>query len=202
MSASATALTVVPPNPPYPARLDAEYPQHLNRLLIFVKGILLIPHYVALMFVGVGAFVAWVASWWAVLFTGRYPEGLFRYMAGALRWGHRVTAYHLLVTDRYPPFSLEDDPSYPVRVEVDYPARIARWRPLLNWLLVIPAGIAAAAIMMAAYFAVIVAWFAILFTGRYPEGIFRLVALGLRWSLRVTAFHYWMIEPYPPFVWA
>jgi hypothetical protein len=90
--------------------LDFPYPdaqKDLNRWLPLVKWFLAIPHYVALVFLGVGAAVAVVAAWFAVLFTGRYPKRLFRYVEGVLRWGNRVTAYAVtLVTDRYPPFRL------------------------------------------------------------------------------------------------
>ncbi len=193
---------MTPPNPAYPLRLEIEYPDHLSRLLIFVKGLMVIPHYICLLFLGIGAWLAMIVSWFAVLFTGRYPEGLFNFMVGVMRWGVRVIAYQFLLTDRYPPFSLEDDPGYPVRLEVDYPASISRWRPLVNWLLVIPASIAGALILLVGYLAVIVAWFAILITGRIPQGLFNTVAVALRWGLRVNVFSYWMTEAYPPFVWA
>jgi hypothetical protein len=137
------------------------------------------------------------------LFTRRYPESLFNYMVGFERWRTRVAAYLFLQTDRYPPFTLADDPSYPVRLSVDYPAAgIARWRPIVNWLLAIPALIGVVVIGLVAYFAAIIAWFAILFTGRYPQSLFNVVTVGLRWSARSTIFIYWMTEAYPPFVWA
>ncbi len=91
--------------------LEIDYPdveQDLNRWLPLVKWLLAIPHYVALVFLAVGAVVAWVIAWFAILFTGRYPRGLFDYVVGVGRWGLRVEAYaFLLVTDQYPPFSLE-----------------------------------------------------------------------------------------------
>jgi hypothetical protein len=191
-----------PPNPSYPVRLDIEYPDHLSRLLIFVKWLLAIPHFIALFFLGIGAYIVLIVSWFAVIITGAYPEGMFNYMAGVLRWGARVQAYVFLMTDAYPPFSLEDDPNYPVRFEIDYPQQIARWRPLVTWLLVIPAAFAAGLILIAAEVCVFLAWFAILITGRYPEGMFNVVLIAHRWSLRVATYLYWMEEPYPPFVWA
>jgi hypothetical protein len=193
---------MVPQNPDYPVQLEIQYPARLSRLLIFVKSLMVLPHYVALLVLGIGAWIAWVISWFAVLFTGRYPEGLFNFMVGVMRWGVRVVAYQFLLTDQYPPFSLDDDPSYPVRLQVDYPPRIARWRPLVNWLLVFPASIAGAVIFLIGYFAVLLAWFAILFTGKIPQGLFNTIAVALRWSMRVNAFTYWMTEAYPPFVWA
>jgi hypothetical protein len=190
------------PNPDYPVRLEIDYPQRLSRLLIFVKWLLAIPHLIALYVLGIVAYAVLIIAWFAVLITGRYPRALFDYLVGFERWRARVGAYLLLQTDAYPPFKLADDPAYPVRLEIDYPPRIARWRPLLHWLLAIPALIGAFVVGIIAYLAAIIAWFAILFTGRYPEGLFNAATVALRWSARVTIYYYWMVEPYPPFVWA
>jgi hypothetical protein len=90
--------------------LDIAYPdarQDLNRWLPLVKWLLAIPHYIVLIFLWIGAVVAVVVAWFAILFTGRYPRGLFDYVEGVIRWGNRVTAYaFILTTDRYPPFQL------------------------------------------------------------------------------------------------
>jgi Domain of unknown function (DUF4389) len=193
---------MIPPNPHYPVRLEIPYPDSLSRLLIFVKWILAIPHFIVLIFLGIGAYVVLIISWFAVLITGSYPEGMFNYMVGVIRWATRVQAYVFLMTDAYPPFSLEDDPNYPVRVEIDYPPQIARWHPLINWLLVIPYYIVAGILVFAAEIGVFIAWFAILITGRFPEGIFSFVTITFRWALRASTYMYWMVEPYPPFVWA
>jgi Domain of unknown function (DUF4389) len=91
-------------------RLDFEYPdavQDLNRWLPLVKWLLAVPHYIVLFFLYIGAVVAVVIAWFAILFTGRYPRGLFDYLVGVGRWQNRVVGYALLlVTDEYPPFSL------------------------------------------------------------------------------------------------
>jgi Domain of unknown function (DUF4389) len=91
-------------------RLDVPYPdakEELNRWLPLVKWFLAIPHYIVLVFLGIGALVAVIIAWFAILFTGRYPRGLFDYVLGVIRWGNRVGAYaFLLVTDQYPPFRL------------------------------------------------------------------------------------------------
>jgi len=84
-----------------------DVPNELNRWLPLVKWLLAIPHYIVLFFLGIGAFVAVVIAWFAIVLTGRYPRGLFDYVVGVARWGYRVAAYaFLLITDRYPPFSL------------------------------------------------------------------------------------------------
>jgi hypothetical protein len=90
--------------------LDISYPdarQDLNRWLPLVKWLLAVPHYVVLIFLWIGAVVTVIVAWFAILFTGRYPRGLFNYVEGVIRWGNRVTAYAvILTTDRYPPFQL------------------------------------------------------------------------------------------------
>ena len=89
--------------------LNLDYPdaRQLNRWLPLVKWFLAIPHYVILFFLGIGALVAVIVAWFAIIFTGRYPENLFRFVVGVIRWSNRVTAYaFLLVTDEYPPFQL------------------------------------------------------------------------------------------------
>jgi hypothetical protein len=96
-----------PPSPDYPVRLEIDYAPELNRWLPLVKWLLAIPHYIVLFFLGIGAFVAVVIAWFAILFTGRYPRGLFDFVAGTYRWGVRVIAYaFILTTDAYPPFRL------------------------------------------------------------------------------------------------
>jgi hypothetical protein len=92
---------------PYPARLDLEYPEHLSRWKIFLKWLLVIPNLVVLAVVLFAAAIAVVVSWLAILVTGEYPRALFAFVTGAYRWGHRTGAYLFLMTDRYPPFSLE-----------------------------------------------------------------------------------------------
>lgn len=185
----------------YPVQLSFERAPTYSRLLIFVKWLLVIPHYIALMFLGIGAWVVIIVSWFAVLITGRYPRGMFDYMVGVQRWGLRAGAYYMLLTDKYPPFSLQDDPSYPVHFDIEYPERIARWRPLVHWLLVIPAYIVAVLMVYVAFFVDFLAWFAILITGRFPDGLFNIVTVALRWQANVVAYAYWMTDRYPSLAW-
>jgi hypothetical protein len=90
-----------------PARYSVDEPEVLSRGLIFVKWLLAFPHYIALIFLFIGAFFAWIAGAFAVLFTGAWPQGIRDYLVGCSRWGARVTAYVYLMRDEYPPFSLE-----------------------------------------------------------------------------------------------
>jgi Domain of unknown function (DUF4389) len=123
---------MTPQNPDYPVDWRSLIPQRDNRLLPVVKWLLLIPHYLALWLLGIAALVVLVISALAVLITGTYPPGMFNFLVGFERWRVRVGAYLLLQTDRYPPFSLDDDSSHPVRFAVEHPQRMARWRPLVS----------------------------------------------------------------------
>ena len=91
----------------YPITFDAEYPTKLSRLTTFFRCLLVIPQLVVLYFLGIAAGVIVFISWWAILFTGRYPKGLFQFASGYLRWSTRVNGYYYLLTDKYPPFSMD-----------------------------------------------------------------------------------------------
>jgi hypothetical protein len=190
-----------PPSPAYPVALEISYPPELNRWLPLVKWFFAIPHYVALFFVGIGAFFVAIYGFFVVLFTGRWPRGAFDYMVGTFRWGFRVAAYIHLMTDAYPPFSLADDPGYPVRLNVEYPEHVAHWRPLVQWLLAIPYLFVAGALYWLTGALTFVAFFMVLFTKQIPRGMFELMVPGLRWNLRGNAYAYFMTEAYPPFIW-
>jgi hypothetical protein len=190
-----------PPSPVYPAGLEISYPSELNRWLPLVKWLLVIPHFIALFFVGIGALFVAIYGFFAVLFTGRWPRGAFDYLVGTFRWAYRVVAYFHLMTDAYPPFSLADDPDYPVRLNIDYPEHVANWRPLVQWLLAIPYLLVASLLYSLTGFLTFLAFFTVLFTKRIPREIFELMVPGLRWNLRGNAYAYFMTERYPPFVW-
>lgn len=190
-----------PASPSHPALLEITYPPELNRWLPLIKWLLILPHVIALFFVAIGAFFVTVYAFFAVLFTGRWPRGAFDYLVGTFRWVGRVVAYAHLMTDAYPPFSLADDPNYPFRLSVDYPAHMANWRPLVQWLLAIPYLWIAGLLYWLTGALTIVAFFTILFTKRIPRGVFELMVPGLRWNLRGNAYAYFMTERYPPFAW-
>lgn len=190
-----------PPSPDYVAAFEISYPSELNRWLPLVKWLLVIPHFIVLLFVGIGAFFVAIFGFFAVLFTGRWPRGAFDYMVGTFRWAYRVAAYFHLMVDAYPPFSLADDPNYPVRLEVEYPERIDNWRPLVQWLLAIPYLFIAGVLYWLTGILTFIAFFTILFTKQIPRGMFELMVPGLRWNLRGNAYAYFLVGRYPPFVW-
>ncbi|MFZ0342170.1 MAG: DUF4389 domain-containing protein, partial [Gaiellaceae bacterium] len=107
----------------YPVRLEGELTEPLSRWLWLVKWFLLIPHFICLLFLWLTLVLSAIAASFVLLFTGRYPRGLFDWNVGVLRWTWRVSfyGYSALGTDRYPPFSMGEAPGYPARLEIDYP---------------------------------------------------------------------------------
>jgi hypothetical protein len=190
-----------PPSPDHPVQLEIAYPAELNRWLPLVKWLLAIPHYIALFFLGIVAFFVIVIAWFAVIITAQFPRWAFDYLVGVFRWGNRLYAYLLLMVDPYPPFSFDDDPNYPVRFNIAYPERIARWRPLVQWLLAYPYLLVASVLGLLAWLMSIVAFFTILFTKQIPRGVFELMVPGLRWNARGNAYANFMVDRYPPWVW-
>ena len=210
---------------PYPVRIEGELDAGVSRWLWLVKWLLAIPHYIVLAFLWLTLFVLTVIAFFAILFTGRYPRGIFDFNLGVLRWTWRVAfySYAALGTDRYPPFTLDDVPDYPARFEVAYPERLSRGLVVVKWwLLAIPHYIVVGILLGGGTYAAakigdydrvwgvgyhtgligVLVFFvgvALLFTTRYPRGLFDFI-LGLdRWVARVAAYVLLMRDEYPPF---
>ena len=190
--------TAVAGAPGYPLRFEIEYPEQLSRWLIFVKWLLAIPHFLILYALSALANVITLIAFFAILFTGRYPRGLFDFVVNIYRWQENVFAYYALFRDEYPPFSWEPG-KYPVTFEVDYPERLSRWMIFVKWLLAIPHFIVLMFLYIAALVVWFIAWFAILFTGRFPRGMFDFIVGVLRWNYRVSAYTSLLRDDYPPF---
>ncbi|MFJ5774630.1 DUF4389 domain-containing protein [Streptomyces sp. NPDC093094] len=205
-------MTTFAQTPDRPVRVTAFLDAPLSRWLWLVKWILVIPHYVVLVFLWIAFTVVSVIAFFAILFTERYPRSLFDFNLGVLRWSWRVAfySYSALGTDRYPPFSLGPEPDYPARLDVAYPDRLSRGLVLVKWwLLAIPQYIVVGFFLggwhlgwwsggLVAVLTVIAAVI-MAFTEKYPRDLFDLV-LGLdRWVLRVAAYAALMTDVYPPF---
>jgi hypothetical protein len=184
--------------PGYPLRYDVEYPEELSRWLIFVKWLLAIPHFIILYVLAAVFDVITIIAFFAILFTKRYPRGLFDLAVNINRWNANVGAYYGLFRDEYPPFSWEPG-QYAVAYEVDYPEGLNRWLPLIKWLLAIPHYIVLLFLFIGMLVAWVIAWFAILFTKRFPRGLFDFIVGVLRWNYRVNAYIYLLRDEYPPF---
>jgi Domain of unknown function (DUF4389) len=190
--------------------------------LWLVKWLLLIPHYIILLFLWLAFWIVTVIAFFAILFTTRYPKGLFDFNVGVIRWSWGVSfyGYTALATDRYPPFTLADVPDYPARLDIDYPQQLNRWLPLVKWLLAVPQYILVGALVGSGYVVatsmqngravtystpsligacILIAAIALLFTTRYPPGLFDL-AVGInRWGYRLLVYVALITDRYPPF---
>ena len=193
----------------FPLEFRAELTEPLSPALWLVKWFLLIPHFFVLPFLWAGFAFSWFVALFAILFTGRYPRGMFDYNVGVMRWTWRVAfyCYQALGTDRYPPFSLRPG-GYPADLDVAYPERLSPGLALVKWwLLAIPHYIVIGIFQGGAGFyswglVTILTMFAavtLLFTGRYPKDLFRLIVGMNRWAFRVFAYAALMTDEYPPF---
>jgi hypothetical protein len=208
------------PSSPYPLQLSGHLAPQLSRGLWLVKWLLLIPHLIALFFLGIAFLGVSIAGFFTILVTGRYPKKLFDFNVGVLRWSWRVGfyGYSALGTDHYPPFTLKDVPEYPARLEVAYPESLSRRLVLVKWLLAIPHYLVVAVFAGGAWDAWagtgttwlwtsggligLLACFAgvmLLFAGRYPQSIYDFVLGMNRWVFRVAAYVALMTDEYPPF---
>lgn len=167
-----------------------------RRLTVLVRLILVFPQLFFLGLVGIAAQIVLFIGWFAALFTGRLPEFAADFLSGVLRWQARVNAYYLLLTDQYPPFSLEDA-DYPVRV-VTRPGRLNRLTVFFRFILVIPASIVAGVVTYGMEtIALFVIWLIVLITGRMPQPLHEAVSAALRYSLRVTGYIFLLTSEYP-----
>lgn len=210
----------------YPARLEIDYPEKLDRMTTFFRLIWIIPIAIILGLISgagetvtntvvvneagkvidtasrtAGGLATGLASATAlmIIFTQQYPRWWFDFARELTRFETRVGAYLALLTDQYP--STVEEQS--VHLEIDYPdveADLNRWMPLFKWLLAIPHYFVLAFLAVGAIFAVIFAWFAIMFTGEYPRALFDYVVGVTRWGLRVAAYSVLLVtDQYPPF---
>ncbi|HEX6586494.1 MAG TPA: DUF4389 domain-containing protein [Solirubrobacterales bacterium] len=200
----------------YPLRYSVDYPdRELNRLTTFFRIFTVIPIAIVLGTVAGGTYsydvnnatttiaaaggVLIAAPLLMILFREKYPRWWYDWNRELLRFGARVHTYVVLMNDEYP----STDEQQWVRLEVDYPnaeTDLNRWMPLVKWFLAIPHYIVLIFLGIAAFFCVVIAWFAILFTGRYPQSLFDFVMGVQRWALRVTAYAFILTtDKYPPF---
>jgi hypothetical protein len=194
----------------YPVHLRGELTIPPGRWVWLFKWLLIVPHIFVLCFLGIASLVLTVIAFFAILFTGKYPRGMFDFNVGVMRWGWRVGfySYSALGTDKYPPFRLDKDPNYPADLEVEYPEKLKNGLVLVKWLLGIPQLIIVGIFQggnagrgwggLTTLFAIFGAIYC-LFTGKHHEDLFRLAIQTNRWSYRVFSYVFLMTDEYPPF---
>jgi hypothetical protein len=204
------------PTAAYPVAYDVAPQLHdRNRLTVFFRIILAIPHLVLVGGPGVALGCGWahhwgsngalgvvaavmaIIAWFAILLADTHPHGLWDFARYFLAWRARAVAYVALLRDEYPPFG---DSVYPVTFDVDYPDLPRdKWSVGLRIFYAIPHIVVLFFVGIGWFVATVIAWFAILFTGSYPEGLYRFAVGYLRWSLRVESYLLLMRDEYPPF---
>ncbi len=197
----------------YPVTFEAEYPEQFGRLSTFFRIVLFIPVAIFLALVGGQAFSysdigegtsttfgaggGIVLAIWVVVFVRQYvPHWIFDFQVALMRFQARAYGYLALLTDRFPAFEGE----YPISFDVRYPDKLNRWKVAI-WKIItsIPHFIILIFLSLAAFVVIVIAWFAILFTGRYPHGLHTFVVGIARWYLRVQAYIFSLTDDYPPF---
>jgi hypothetical protein len=168
-----------------------------------VHWLLVIPYAIVVGVLGWLGGIAGFIAFFAVVFTKRIPEGLLNFIAMCFRVNWRATTYELFLREPYPAFSFDsaavDPGGDPATLSVDDPGEMSRLLPFVKWLLAIPHFFVLFVLGIGVYFAVVIAFFAVLITGRWPEGLRNYVVGVSRWGFRVGAYVYFMTDDYPPF---
>jgi hypothetical protein len=207
----------------YPVSLKVDYPAKLSRLTTLFRIFMIIPQAIVLAFVSIAGVIIYILSWFAILFTGKYPQSFFDFVTWWFRWYVRVVGYFALLTDRYPPFTGEKSVVYPVALEVEQPGELSRittflrlpfaptigyalpsgWEFASSWWsgfpMAFPHQVVLSFINIAVAVVVFISWWAILFTGNYPRSLFDFVVWAFRWNTRVEGYIYLVTDKYPPF---
>jgi hypothetical protein len=188
----------------YPVQLEFQSDPHVARWRPLVQWLLAVPQLAVVYALSSVRNVLTLISFFAVLFTKRIPRPLFDFTAMTLRYEWRALSYALFLHEDYPPFDFQpggDDDGVERHsiVSLAYPEELNRWKPLYKWVLAIPHYVVVVGLMIAAFFAVIAGFFAVVFTGEYPEGIRNFLVGAYRYSLRVQAYIGLLTDRYPPF---
>lgn len=192
---------------PYPAQLDFRGEQQVARWRPLVQWLLAVPQLLVVSALRLLRFVLTLIAFFAVVFTQRIPRPLFDAIAMTHRYGWRVTSYALFLREAYPPFDFQpnaaDDGVDPhTLVSLTYPEQMSRWLPLVKWLLAVPHYLALFVLGIAEIVVVIAAFFAVLVTGGYPQGLREFLVGVHRYDVRVRAYVGLITDHYPPFTMA
>lgn len=185
---------------PYPVGYESQFVAPRSRATTFFRLLLAIPHFIVLMVYSIGLFFTVIAAWFAIVFTGRYPEGLYRFNAGVVQYLTRVNAYFSLAADPFPSFALGDEQAYPVRLPVAPPqASYSRLKTGLRAIIGIPVMLINYALNLVLQVSGLISWFWIVITGKQNQGLQSALDLGLAYYGRSTAYFCLLAEDWPPF---
>ena len=187
-------------SPGYPVRFEVDDVGPQGRLSILFRGILIIPHAIILTLLGWAVGIVITLGWFAIVFAGRFPASLLRFTSGFSRWAARANAYGSLLTGRYPPFSMEEEPDYPVRLVIPEQTHGRnRLTAFFRCLMFLPHEIVLGILSIVAGLVVMAAWLAGVVLGRVPGGLHNFLCGYTRWTARASAYGYLLVDDYPPF---
>jgi hypothetical protein len=184
----------------YPVTFEADYAEKRNRLTTFFRGLVAIPVMIVAAIYAIAIVFTVPIAWLALVFTGRYPQGLYDFNAKFLRLITRGNSFYYLLTDASPPLNGNPDDSYPVRVGIAPPKEsCSRAKVFFRGLVGIPVMLLAYVWALIAAVVALIAWFAVLFTGKLSEGLFKPLRQGLTYQARANAYFMLLTEDWPPF---
>lgn len=185
----------------YPVSFEADYAaEGRNRLTTFFRYFVAIPWLIVAYLYGIGASIVVTLAWFAMVFTGRYPQQLYDFNLGYLRFIARANGFVYLLTDEYPPFGGADEPTYPIRMGFAEPLdKYSRAKAFFRYIIGIPVMILALVQAVILMVVTLIAWFAILFTGKHPEGMFNPARSAAAYLNRANAYFFLVTEDWPPF---
>ncbi len=189
-------------------KLTIKHQEHYSRGELILRTLfgwlyIALPHGFILFFVGIWSSILSFIAFWAVLFTARYPQSMFEFQAGLMHWNVRLSARFFNVSDGYPPFGINAKDEY-VSLDIPYPERLSRVILLLRTFfgfiyVIIPHGFILFFRLIATGVVVFLAWWVVLFAGKYPESFHAFVTGYIRWTTRVNLYMSFMTDQYPPF---
>ena len=178
--------------------LDATYPEQRNRLTVFFRTLIAIPHFIVAGIWGAWVEVLSLVQWFIVVFTGKRNKGIYDMQRAWFDYNARVSTYVALLHDVFPPFGTEAG-TVPIRIDMAYEESASRLTTFFRFLWAIPAMIIVGLIGIAAYFVIAISWLVILFTGKQPQGMWSFVHKMLQMSLRLQAYLLLMTDTYPSY---
>ncbi len=195
MSYEPAGTVVVPPDK---AVFTVDYEEKRSRLTTFFRLITVIPHVIWLMLYGIVASFAVIFAWFAIVFTAKFPAGLYSFVEGYLRYYARVVAYAYLATDKFPPFTGSRDEPYAANLDIG-PAleKYSRWKTFFRGILIIPFYIVAYVFQIIYQLVAIICWFAIVIMGKQPKGLQDALLFGLSYPVRLMTYYCLLTEAWP-----